>query len=193
MSEIRYKIIFFNEWHCGSGLAAGADLDSLVVKDRNNLPFVPGKTIKGLVRHAVDELFSFYNKKDKDTIKNNINKTFGFFNEDDDIAQKGFAFFTNAELSKEEQKAIIDNKLTDYMYRSLSSTSIGKDGIAVDHSLRSIETVVPCSLEGRILDIQDENMKDFIVKSLGMIKRIGRNINRGFGRCYFKIEEGGAK
>lgn len=44
--DIKYKIEFFSNWHCGSGLAAGADVDALVVKDCNGLPYVPGKTIK---------------------------------------------------------------------------------------------------------------------------------------------------
>ena len=48
-----YNLTFFTDWHCGSGLAAGADVDTLVVKDKNGLPFVPGKTLKGLIREAV--------------------------------------------------------------------------------------------------------------------------------------------
>jgi len=190
MSEIRYTIKFFNEWSCGSGLAAGANVNSLVIKDRNNLPFVPGKTIKGLVREVVDELLFFYKKEDTSNINKKIIKTFGFFNEGEDTSEKGSAFFTNAELSKDEQKAIISNKLSRYMYRSVSSTAINKDGISDNHSLRRVETVVPCSLEGRILDIPDENVKEFIIRSFGMIKRIGQNRNRGLGRCYFYIMKG---
>ena len=54
--KIKYKIEFHTDWHCGSGLAAGADVDALVVKDKNGMPFIPGKTIKGLVREAVEEI-----------------------------------------------------------------------------------------------------------------------------------------
>ena len=48
--DITYTIEFFSYWHCGSGLSAGADVDSLVIKDAIGMPFVPGKTIKGLIR-----------------------------------------------------------------------------------------------------------------------------------------------
>ena len=51
-----YKIEFFSNWHCGSGLAAGADVDALVIKDKDGLPYVPGRTIKGLLRDAATEL-----------------------------------------------------------------------------------------------------------------------------------------
>lgn len=48
MKDLNIKIEFFSPWHCGSGLSAGADADSLVIKDTNGLPYIPGKTIKGL-------------------------------------------------------------------------------------------------------------------------------------------------
>lgn len=55
MKDLTIKIEFFSPWHCGSGLSAGADVDSLVIKDINGLPFIPGKTIKGLIREAVED------------------------------------------------------------------------------------------------------------------------------------------
>ena len=65
--DINYTIKFHTYWHCGSGLAAGGDADLLVVKDKDGVPFVPGKTIKGLVREAVDLLF--LDKISKDVYK----------------------------------------------------------------------------------------------------------------------------
>ena len=32
--EIPYNITFHSNWHCGSGLASGAHLDALVIKDK---------------------------------------------------------------------------------------------------------------------------------------------------------------
>ena len=47
-TTIDYTICFFSPWHCGSGTSAGADVDELVVKDKNGMPYIPGKTLKGL-------------------------------------------------------------------------------------------------------------------------------------------------
>ena len=58
MRTIKYEIEFFSNWHCGSGLAAGADVDALVIKDNNGLPYVPGRTLKGLLREAATILFA---------------------------------------------------------------------------------------------------------------------------------------
>ena len=97
MQTIQYTITFHSDWHCGSGLAAGADVDALAIKDKDNLPFIPGKTLKGLIRQAVEELVSFgYGKVDKGLLE----KTFGKLSDDDEKAnmKQGVAFFSNAEL-----------------------------------------------------------------------------------------------
>lgn len=69
MSNIKYTIEFYSQWHCGSGLSAGADVDALVVKDKDYMPYVPGKTIKGLVREAVE---TFYNSPRQPKPKPNL-------------------------------------------------------------------------------------------------------------------------
>ena len=75
MGTIKYEIEFFSNWHCGSGLAAGADVDALVIKDNNGLPYVPGRTMKGLLRDAATNL-----SVDKDVISN----IFGVSGDEDD-------------------------------------------------------------------------------------------------------------
>lgn len=184
--DIKYKIEFHTDWHCGSGLAAGADVDALVVKDKNSLPLIPGKTIKGLLREAVEEIRGFQ-KKECDNL---FVETFGYFEKEKSEMKKGNTFFSNAELSIQEQTAVISNKVARFMYRSVASTAIDKDGIAKEHSLRKMEVTVPCILYGEILNVPEgctEEMKN----ALKYIKRLGQNRNRGLGRCTIIIEEGG--
>ena len=88
MSTIKYKIEFFSNWHCGSGLAAGADVDSLVIKDQNRLPYIPGRTLKGLFRDAATIL-----SDDEDT----IGVIFGVSGDKEDH-KTGCAFFGNATI-----------------------------------------------------------------------------------------------
>ena len=56
MATLHYSITFHGDWHCGSGMAAGAELDALVIKDGRGLPYIPGKTIKGLFREQAEML-----------------------------------------------------------------------------------------------------------------------------------------
>lgn len=176
--DIKYKIEFHTDWHCGSGLAAGADLDALVVKDENGMPFIPGKTIKGLIREAVEELIGFEQSPIEEKL---FVEAFGYF-DDKDKKEKGSMFFSNAELVKEEYDAIVSNNAARFMYRSIASTAIGENGIAMNHSLRKMETVVPCTLVGEIKYIPEPMVND-ITNAFGLIKRLGQNRNRGLGRC----------
>ena len=171
-----YKIEFFSNWHCGSGLAAGADVDALVVKDQNGLPFVPGRTIKGLLRDAATELGY------ADVA---ICKVFGKAGDRDN--QTGCAFFSNAVLSEHEAKEITRGQLASHLYQTFASTAIDDNGIAKDNSLRKIETVVPCTMYGTISGIAatDEKM---MKEAMSFIKRMGSGRNRGYGRC--KISTG---
>ena len=196
--NITYEIKFHTDWHCGSGLAAGADVDALVVKDKDGLPFVPGKTMKGLIREAIEEMELPIEENDRNLFiqafgnseDRNANSRLTEESENYDFLQKGETFFTNAELSEDEHRAIVSNNAARFMYRSISSTAIDNEGIAVDHSLRKMEVVVPCTLHGEIKNVPD-NMADEVLDALRYIKRLGQNRNRGLGRCTIKDEKEG--
>lgn len=198
--NITYKIEFHTDWHCGSGLAAGADVDALVVKDKDGLPFVPGKTMKGLVREVIEEMelidgrFNensfiqmFGNSEDRNADSRLTKKS-----ENYDFLQKGNTFFTNAELSENERQAIVSNNAARFMYRSISSTAIDNEGIAIEHSLRKMEVVVPCTLHGEIKNVPDD-LADEVLDALRYIKRLGQNRNRGLGRCTIEGRKEGKK
>lgn len=190
MINIKYKVEFFDAWHAGSGLAAGADVDALVIKDKNKLPYLPGKTIKGLVREALEETIQHKKVNKIEIVKEN----FGVFEmsekNEEEIKKmlRGNVFFTNAHLSKELSDAIsANNHLYRFMYRSVSSTAIvEKTGVATVHSLRRIQTTIPCELYGDILNVNSE-LENEIIDALGFIKRLGVGRNRGLGRCKFTV------
>jgi hypothetical protein len=177
---LNYELKFYDYWHLGSGLSAGTKSDSTVTKDKNDLPYASGKTIKGLIKEQAQILYQ------NDDF---IDRCFG-----NEGKYKPSCYFKNAIIdettNKTISKQIIENSLQNRLYDTIASTQIGKNGIAVDDSLREIEVVIPISLYGQILDI--ENQDDFakLSNSLKMIKRMGLNRNRGLGRCEFIIKEG---
>lgn len=178
MSTIKYEIEFFSNWHCGSGLAAGADVDALVIKDKDRLPYIPGRTIKGLLREAASAITD-----DLET----VDMVFGISGNDANH-KVGTSFFSNAVLPSAERKYILEQKLQSLLYESFSSTSIDENGIAKDHSLRKIETVVPCKLEGVILSVPEEALQK-VEDAMNFIKRLGTGRNRGYGRCKITIKK----
>lgn len=171
MSDIHYKIEFHSYWHCSSGQAAGSDVDELVIKYPNGLPFVPGKTLKGLFRDACDELVQ-YHFVDGDFIR----RVFG------DENSKSECFFSDAVLPQDEETYILQENLGTFLYDAVSATSIDEDGIAKDHSLRKTQVALPCTLYGVIEAVPKEYEMN-LIKAMGLIKRLGRGRSRGFGRC----------
>ena len=182
MKDIRYCIQFYTNWHCGSGQAAGADVDALVIKDAQGLPFVPGKTIKGLVREALAYTLSQENKS-----KGMLTSICGVF-KDKDNCIKGSAFFTDATLHEDEKNVIVKDNLAGFLYQSVSATAICNDGIAKDNSLRKTQTTVPCTLYGQIMNLEDDEAHE-VERALMMIKRLGAGRTRGYGRCKISMEE----
>ena len=199
MTDIIYKIEFFSDWHAGSGLTAGADVDLLVIKDKHNLPFISGKTLKGLLKDAAQDLYEF----DTSIDKNMIDKIYGkeaieaekTKNNESIPSIPGSANFSNAELSLElknklkykEKNELIDK--TNFLYRKISSTAINEAGQAKEHSLRRIEVTVPLVLFAKISNIENDDQENFIEKCMQMIKRMGSGRNRGLGRCQLSIEK----
>lgn len=179
--DIKYKIKFHTYWHCGSGLAAGADADLLVIKDKDGLPYVPGKTVKGLIREAVDLL----DPAIKST--NDYKRLFGISegNEKKESGYRSDSFFKDVTLQETEQKFIVQNNLIQHLYQNTSGTAIEDDGTAKKNSLRKIQVTIPCELEGEIIDVP-EGMVDAVSDAMKYIKRLGAWRNRGLGRCSFE-------
>lgn len=190
MPDLIYKIEFLSDWHCGSGLTAGSDIDLLVIKDKNGLPFVPGRTIKGLLKDAANIIKEFSDEKDKSDWDLFIKNHFGVETKNEEEknstqSEEGKCYFSNATLSAKLQNDIIQKKLQETLFRKISSTEIDKYGVAVEHSLRAFETVIPLELYGKISDVDSSKME----KCLQYIKRLGTTRNRGFGRCIISKTE----
>jgi len=185
MKKIIYQIEFFSDWHIGSGLAVAGDVDMAVLKDEKGLPYIPGKTLKGLLRHAAETIGQFQSS----LVSNDyIERAFGLKTDpqekkDDDKETIGQCFFSNAYLSDNVQK----NINSDYLYRKIASTKIDEGtGTAKDKSLRKMEVTIPLVLVAEIAEVNVEWIAHF-EKVFKMMKRLGGSRHRGFGRCEFSI------
>lgn len=183
---LEYEIKFFDYWHLSSGLSAGAKLDSTVVKNSDGLPYIPGKTIKGLVRDmALEEFDCDFIDRCFGTTTDKKDKCY----KKDKKQEQGRYYFPNAAIPEDVAEQIKTNNLQDNLYDTITSTKIAQNGIAEDKSLREIEVVIPISLHGTITGNFNEKDKKKMIQSLKMIKRMGLNRNRGLGRCEFICED----
>jgi CRISPR/Cas system CSM-associated protein Csm3 (group 7 of RAMP superfamily) len=177
----KYTITFLSDWQAGSGLSSGADADSVVIKDKNNLPYMPGKTIKGLLKDAFMDLHEVQpNVFKKETIDNY------FGSETEKESFKGNLFFSNAVLSNDEQNEI-SAEMTDFLYKNIASTKIQNNRVAAKSSLRTMEVCIPVVLHGEIKGINNEDVEIF-AKALKYLRHLCSNRNRGLGRCTIELK-----
>jgi len=183
--NLKYTISLHAVWHCGSGESKGADMDALVIKDKNGLPFIPGKTIKGLIKDGMQTVRDYQPELIQEA---EINSIFG-----EEGISTGNCFFKNAVLPSQIHNYLASgdgNGYTKHLFNKFSSTAIEtKTGVAVEHSLRSIEVTVPMELEGEILDVPADFMEKMEL-ALKMIKNLGVGRNKGLGRCTFELKGG---
>lgn len=182
---IIYQVQFFNYWHSGSGLSGTTYADSIVNKTSDQLPFIPGKTLKGLLRDAAEDINDLSPKM---VTREFILKVFGKDGSEKNTTKEdeGQSFFSNAYLSENLSKSIIAENLSENLYAVLSSTQIDKEGQAADGSLRQLEVTIPLTVFATIENFP-EGMEDQLAKCLGWVKQMGQNRNRGLGRCKFSI------
>lgn len=184
--RVIYKIKFFSYWHTGSGLAGSTYADAIVNKNGKGLPIIPGKTLKGLLRDAAEQIHYF----DSDAVtKEFIQNVFGADSEKEgvDLKMEGKAFFTNAELSKSLSNLILTKEYSNELYKVISSTKINDNGQAEDGSLRQLEVTIPLTLYGAIEQFPSKAYLGQLEKCFAFIKQIGQNRNRGLGKCEFSI------
>jgi CRISPR/Cas system CSM-associated protein Csm3 (group 7 of RAMP superfamily) len=190
MDTIIYKIEFFSYWHVSSGLSGSTYADLLVNKTEKGLPFLPGKTLKGLLREAAETI----NRLHPTLVKTDfINEVYGerakLKGQDtqEKYREEAKSFFSSGTLSRQLQKQITkENK--SYLFNVLSATKIGEHGQAENHSLRQMEVSIPLVLYASIENFPSKhNYLEQLEHCMNFTKRMGLNRSRGLGRCRFSI------
>lgn len=175
-----YSVEFLSDWHVGSGLDSGTNADMSVLKDENDLPYLPGKTIKGLLRDAMQDMVEV-KKVDQDKLDYIFGKDTG-----NKTSTSGNAFFSNATIATSEKEKIIKQKLARFLFRNISSTAINANGIAKGKSLRVMEVCQPITLYGEI-KIIEETPESLLFDAGKLVRCLGIQRNRGLGRCQITI------
>lgn len=193
MYNLHIEIKFFDYWHCGSGESGGNESDALVVTydsgDNKGLPYVPAKTLKGLIREMMEV---YIDNKNTNITCADLQKWFGNTSDIDNICygkdevpnNQTQTYLGNADIVDD-----IDKKNIPFLFKNFKNTKL-KNSIAEDGTLREIQTVIPLTLKAKIFDI-DMNFSqyDLFKNAIKSIKRIGLNRNRGMGRCEVNVVE----
>lgn len=194
------QVEFLSDWAITSGQGAGAYADIVTLKDENSLPYVPGKSLKGIARNAFQQAI------DNNWFPERNNWTevlFGTEGANGETTQ-GALQFSSAELSGEEKRYFqVERKQVKFLYRTIHFTKINEEtGTAENGSLRAMEVVVPLTLRAELglnksvlaqHEVKEVEAIDALSKALTLVTEMGAKRTRGFGQVAITIAEQGGK
>lgn len=183
MQTLTLNIELLNYWHASSGMAGSSDIDTAVIRDADGLPYLPGRTLKGLLREACHLRAEFAPNASEQL--QHVDTLFGMKSEASKpggASIPGSISVSDARLSEALRSNLMGNKnAIAHLFSTVSSTKIDKNGLAEDQTLRCIEVALPCRLEAQV-NVPDY-LIDFMKQSLPLIRELGSHRHRGLGRC----------
>jgi CRISPR/Cas system CSM-associated protein Csm3 (group 7 of RAMP superfamily) len=186
-------------WHIGSGLEGGAYADALVLKNTEGLPYIPGKSIKGLLKEAFT--VAHQNNWFADAVCDDLLALLFGVEGQGGIAAQGILQISSASLSRTERSFFAQNPAAiPNLYKVTYATAIDETtGVAKDTSLRSMEVAVPMDLAVNVavntqhphygqFDKQiNKNMALWLSQVISLITQLGAKRHRGLGKVSVSI------
>lgn len=188
MAKVNVTFRFLSPWHMGSGFGEGAHLDAVPVKSPAGLPYIPGRSVKGLLREAVQLA--------EDCGRLAAGTTVRLFGSRDPQksryeSRSGGLRVTNAVLGADMEAWAKKNPVpVAELYTVLSATKIDEQGLAEDETLRKIEAAWPLTLTAEVEGAHDEReWIESLRLAAPLIRQAGVRRHRGLGRVAVAIEE----
>lgn len=195
MPRFQICFSFLSPWHMGSGFGEGAHLDALPVKSAAGLPYLPGRSIKGLFREAV-----LLAEECGQAPAGSTSRLFG--SRDDELSRydstPGILCFTSATMGNDMELWAAETagneqanaKAVQQLFAPLASTCIDADGLAHDKTLRKVEVAVPVELTAYVDCPADAADSSEILRTAArLIRTAGSHRHRGLGRVSVALAE----
>ena len=181
MNSRRLQIEILEYWHAGTGRGGGPLSDAVAVRSSAGLPYLPGKTVRGLVREGVQQA------EDCGLVPSGtVASLFG------NARREGLLRFSSAELDPllEKWAGTADPPYVEAFFERISGTRIDRGtGQVAEKTLRTIEVAVPLTLESTIHSLSEDEVFDRIAAGLPFVRGLGSQRRRGLGRAAFRLIE----
>ncbi|MBB1420790.1 hypothetical protein H5200_02510 [Pseudoalteromonas sp. SG43-7] len=193
MANLQLIFNIHSDWHIGCGKEGGAYADALCLKDNDGLPYIPGKSCKGLLKEA------FLLASHSGWLKTSqVQQWFGQESKDGQT-QQGILQISSAQLTAQERHYILTKQASKHLYRVLQFTAIdATTGTAKPTSLRSLEVAVPMALIAQIsLNTTHPNyhsqtaneFNELLPDIVCLISELGNKRHRGLGKVTICVKE----
>ncbi len=197
MEKLRIEIELLTESIFGSGQSIPGDVDLEIVYDEYGFPYMKAKTFKGNLREQVDKVVKVLKESYKLNYEEYIERLFG--GENDGLNNWKTLKFSDCQLDKDVRGVLIyaikngeinKNEIKKSLTDVRSFTSIGKDGISKDGSLRHFR-VIKKGLKFNVIVNCERELKDvelsILAAGISSLKHIGTMRTRGKGEIEARL------
>jgi CRISPR-associated protein Csx10 len=193
------KVVFTSDWAIGSGQGRVGGIDRTIRRDADGLPFVPAKTLTGVLRDAAERVASIL---DGDTSKSCkswdgwVLEVFGGLRSGDAPAPARLSIRPALLTGGVRAVLLADPALREAATRIKPAVRIDEaSGRALDDHLRfeehatsGLELVAPFTLDLSGLGQGRTEPIDLLVLAAAEVRAIGAGRRRGAGRCRVTVE-----
>ena len=196
MRSLGVKIEVLEYWHAGTGRSSGPVYDLEPVRDGASLPYLPGRTLRGLMREGTQRA----EESGLDSVpKGTTCRLFGKPPDGKRTGGDGILRVSDATLAPAIRAwaASRGGDVSESLFVPLAGTAIDPEtGQVKDRSLRVLEVAVPVTLWATVhivaphVDVE----KDIALPlraGLAFVRGLGSQRRRGLGRARFSLEERG--
>ncbi len=198
MIELRIQLLAM--WHPGTGRGQGPGADAEANRDAAGLPHVPGKTLKGLLRDGAEIAADLGHLS-----RGDLEAVFGTPFELPDAPEPARHRSGAGSLrvySARVGRTVVEARCWQawarkedgaqarrHLFRTIATTSLDAAGIAEDHSLRSIEVVVPVALSAEVhcTEVDEALGRAVLNAAVPFVNALGAHRTRGLGRCVVTV------
>lgn len=180
------RIRMLSEWAISTGESAGMGADNTVLRTDDGIPYIPGSSLRGLLRDAVHEIEP-----------GQVPAIFGRAGEEQQESLPGRIMVSNATLAPATLKAygqagLSRREIGDMLVLTRAQTAIcAKTGAARDRSLRSSEFAAPGLEFEAMVSVDSADSFRLLQQASLLVRRLGHSRARGFGCCEAALIENG--
>lgn len=210
--EIAYRLAFDSPFHCGTGMTEGL-INRSVVMDRDQYLYIPGSTIKGILRENCENIARFFGLSIRDP--HDEAAAIDAFIDGPDIVEvifgsrlkEGSLFFDHAVMSEEDKDYFAppgggrtDNYLVMQTEKRTQTALSRRTGTVKQGALYTSEfgisgLVFEGNIHGKLEGISNELSAlpgpyslFLLITGICLTEKIGSNRSAGMGKCRFHIE-----
>uniref|UniRef100_A0A7C4QPM7 CRISPR type III-associated protein domain-containing protein n=1 Tax=Schlesneria paludicola TaxID=360056 RepID=A0A7C4QPM7_9PLAN len=205
--RFRIRLSMQSDWHVGSGMGRPGNIDRLIARDADGLPFVPAKTLKGIWRDACERLCRGLDDGRLGEWSRLVDRLFGSqpaLADQDATGRHMNPANAPLESAVQIRSALISSPLREQLVRAdvrlRQALTFVKPGVKIDRRSGSAQTdflrFEEMGRRGTVLEAECRLMVDDSVRELAsalliasakLVERLGGKRRRGAGRCRLEI------